>query len=57
MDVKKAIAALPWLRRAWRILPGPLRVPLLVIGALYWLWKRFRGEEDDIEPAPDDSEA
>ncbi|MDX1621149.1 MAG: hypothetical protein R3320_09175 [Nitriliruptorales bacterium] len=55
MDLKKAIAALPWLRRAWRILPGPLRLPLLVVGAVYWLWKKFRGQEEEIEsePSPD----
>ena len=53
MDVKTAIAAVPWLRRAWRLLPGPLKLPILVIGALYAL---YRWRRDD-EPQPADSEA
>lgn len=53
MNIKKAISALPWLRRLWRVMPGPLRVPLLAVGALYWLWKKFRGQEDEVENQPE----
>lgn len=52
MDIGKTIAAWPWLRRLWRFLPGPLRIPLLVIGLVGWLWRRARGEDD--VPAGDD---
>lgn len=50
MNVKQVIASLPWLRRMWRFLPGPLRVPLLVVGAVVWLWRRRAGSPD-VPPA------
>lgn len=53
MDVKRVIASLPWLRKLWRFLPGPLRVPLLLVGAVVWLWQRSRGEDPDHAPAPE----
>lgn len=40
MDLQKIIAALPWLRRLWRWMPGPLRIPLLVVALVVWLWRR-----------------
>lgn len=45
MDVKSTIAAIPWLRRAWKVVPGPFRIPLLVLGALYWLYTRAKGDD------------
>lgn len=47
MDLTAIIAALPWLRKLWRWLPGPLRVPLLVAAAAIWLYRRVRGRDDD----------
>lgn len=51
MDLQKIIAALPWLRRLWRWLPGPLRIPLLVVAAVIWLWRR--GDDQDEGPQQD----
>lgn len=53
MDLKTAIAATPWLRRAWKYTPGPLRVPILVIGAVYLAWYVATGRhrEGDGETA------
>ena len=45
MDIKPAIFAVPWLRRAWRLLPGPLKLPVLIIGAIYALYRWRRGDE------------
>ena len=47
MDLKRVIATLPVLRKLWRFLPGPLRLPLLVVGAVVWLWRRGRGEDPE----------
>jgi hypothetical protein len=41
------IAALPWLRRLWRIMPGPLRVPVLLIAAAIGVWQFIQGRKDD----------
>lgn len=46
MDLKKVIATVPLLRRGWRLLPGPLKLPVLVAGGVYWLYRRGRGETD-----------
>jgi hypothetical protein len=51
VNLQQIIAALPWLRRAWKFLPGPLRIPLLVIAAVVGLWRR--GQDD--EPADADT--
>ncbi|MEX1162533.1 MAG: hypothetical protein WEB03_03035 [Nitriliruptor sp.] len=45
MDPKAIIAALPWLRRAWRIVPGPLRVPLLLIAAVIGVVQFIQGRK------------
>lgn len=49
MDVSKMLAAAPFLRRAWRALPGPLRIPVVVVAAIVWFVRR-RGEGDAAEP-------
>lgn len=48
VNARKIVTSLPILRRAWRWLPGPFRIPLLVIGAVIYLWRRVsdRGESD-----------
>lgn len=52
MDVRAIVTSLPILRRAWRLLPGPLRLPLLVIGGGIYLWRRTtgRGEASGQDP-------
>lgn len=45
MDVKTLLASAPWIRRAWRVVPGPLRIPLLLIALVVWLVRR--GGSDD----------
>lgn len=49
MNLRQLLPALPWLRRLWRFLPGPLRLPLLAVGAVVWLWRRARGEDQPAE--------
>lgn len=53
MDAKAAIAAAPLLRRAWRVVPGPLKLPLLVVGGAYALyrWSTGRREQTEAEAA------
>lgn len=43
MDLRKIIASWPLLRRLWRWMPGPLRIPLLVVAVVAWGWRRLRG--------------
>ena len=52
MNLRTLIAAAPWLRRLWRFLPGPLRIPVLVLAAVVWLWRRMRGEEPEVQQDP-----
>lgn len=39
MNPQAIISALPWLRKLWKVLPPPLRVPLLLIGAAIGVWQ------------------
>lgn len=50
MNLRQLISAAPWLRGLWRFLPGPLRIPVLVLAAVTWLWRRTQGQDD---PATD----
>lgn len=43
MNPQAALSALPWARRAWKLMPTTLRVPLLLIGAAGGLWYAFEG--------------
>jgi hypothetical protein len=45
VNLRAIVSSLPLLRRAWRILPGPLRIPLLLIGAAVYLWSRVTGRD------------
>lgn len=38
MNLRSIVASLPLLRKAWRRLPGPLRVPVLLIAAIIGTW-------------------
>ena len=49
MDVKTAIAATPWIRRGWKILPGPLKLPLLVAGGAYLVYYYASGKDHEAE--------
>lgn len=51
MNLRRLVAALPWLRSLWRYLPGPLRIPLLVIAAGVWVWRKATGGDTE-PPAP-----
>lgn len=46
MDPQAIIAALPWLRRAWKFLPPNLRVPVLLIAAAIGVWQYLQGRND-----------
>ena len=46
MDVAKLIAAVPLVRRAWRYTPGPLRIPLAVVGVGLVVWQYLRGHDE-----------
>lgn len=56
MDAKTALMSVPMLRKAWRLVPGPLRLPLLAVGAIVWFVRRRRGETSDGHQAPTTSE-
>jgi hypothetical protein len=45
VNVRAIVTSLPLLRRAWRLLPGPFRIPVLVIGAGVYLWRRMTGRD------------
>ncbi len=54
MDVKTAIAATPWIRRGWKLLPGPLKLPLLAAGGLYLVYYHVTGKHREAEAAAQD---
>lgn len=49
MDIKTAIAATPMLRKGWRLVPGPLKIPLLVAGGAYAIYYMVSGKGDQAE--------
>lgn len=49
MDLKTAIAATPMLRKAWRIVPGPLKVPVLLAGGAYAVYYMVSGKGNEAE--------
>jgi hypothetical protein len=56
MNPRAIIASLPLLRRVWRRLPGPLRVPVLVIAVIIGTWYVVTGRHkkasgEDTSPA------
>lgn len=46
VDVKKVVSAAPLIRKAWRVVPGPWRVPVLVGGAAVWVYRKLKGEDE-----------
>lgn len=47
MNPQAIIAALPWLRRVWRLTPPQLRVPLLLIAGAIGIAQFVAGRRDD----------
>ena len=43
VNLRAIVSSIPLLRRAWRFLPGPLRIPVLAIGAAIYIWQRLTG--------------
>lgn len=43
MNLRAIVSSFPLLRRAWRFLPGPLRIPVLLLGLGIYIWKRMTG--------------
>jgi hypothetical protein len=46
MNLRAIMASLPLLKRAWRWLPGPLRIPVLLIAVVVGVWRFFSGRND-----------
>jgi hypothetical protein len=49
VDVQTALAAAPWLKRAWKAVPGPLRIPLAVLALAVWVVGGGGGGEEAKE--------
>ena len=43
MNPQAIMSAIPWARRAWRLMPTTLRVPLLLTGAAAGIWYALEG--------------
>ncbi|MFA9432286.1 hypothetical protein [Egicoccus sp. AB-alg2] len=46
MDPRMIISAIPWLRRAWRMLPPPLRMPLMLVAAGVGIYFAITGRDE-----------
>jgi hypothetical protein len=46
MDLGMIMSALPWLKRLWKVLPPPLRIPVLLVAAAVAVWFVITGRED-----------
>jgi hypothetical protein len=46
MDLGMIMSALPWLKRIWKVLPPPLRVPVLLVVAAVAVWYVITGREE-----------
>lgn len=40
MDASTVLAAAPYAKKAWKLIPPNLRLPLIAVGVVVWLWKR-----------------
>lgn len=49
VDLKTAIAATPWIRRGWRVVPAPLKLPLLAAGGVYLVYYYATGKHREAE--------
>lgn len=57
MDLSKVMAAAPVVRRVWRRVPGPLKIPLIVVGIAIWVMKRRKDSESGQEGQPESAAA
>jgi hypothetical protein len=46
MDIGMIMSALPWAKRIWKVLPPPLRIPVLLVVAAVAVWYVITGRED-----------
>ncbi len=46
MDPSTVLAAAPYAKKAWKLVPPNLRLPLIVVGVVVWLWKRNSDSSD-----------
>jgi hypothetical protein len=46
MDIGMIMSAIPWVKRIWKLLPAPLRVPVLLVVAAVGVWYVITGRED-----------
>lgn len=46
MNPRAIMSAVPWVRRAWRMLPPALRVPVLLVGAAAGAWYALESRRD-----------
>jgi cytoskeletal protein RodZ len=45
MNPQTLLSALPWARRAWKMMPPALRVPALLVVAGLGVWYAMQGRE------------
>ena len=53
MNPRAIVASFPVLRRVWRVLPGPLKLPVLLIGAIVGIWYLVTGRRKQAEEGSD----
>jgi hypothetical protein len=46
MDIGTIMSVLPWAKRVWKVLPPPLRIPVLLVIAAIGVWYVISGRED-----------
>lgn len=54
MNLGAIISAVPWLRRVWKLMPGPLRIPVLVVAAAVGIWYAVTGRKQLLDQQRDD---
>lgn len=57
MNPQAIISAIPMLRRLWKFLPPPLRVPVLLIAAAIGVWQFLSGRKAGQERGGQDGTA
>jgi len=46
MDPRLIVSAIPWLRRAWKMLPPPARLPVLLVAAGVGIYFAVTGRDE-----------
>jgi hypothetical protein len=52
VNPQSLIAALPWVRRIWKVLPPQARVPVLLVVAGVGIWQFVSGRSSDGDAQP-----